>query len=267
VGCDWVGSPRRYRAATRVLQATDGTERSRQATPDDRPAIADVYRRFASRYRGMTDRTEKQWNTVLDDKADTYTYTYVYEGDAGIEGYLTYNGGSHESTDLREFLCLTAGAQRGLLGLLGRLDMQTRAVVWSAPADDLLWSLVVDHENETRLWVTTQARVVDVQSAISSWRPERHVRGAFVLGIADASADWNTGNWRVEFADGRISAARTDCDPQIAMDIRAFSQAFFGTLDVATIRRAERMTVSDESGYEAFRACLAGPPMWINDSF
>lgn len=267
LGWDWTGMNRRYRAATRILRPTDETAGCREAGPADREHVIGIYRRFAPRYRGMHDRDEKQWNTVLDDTPETRTYTYLYESQTGPEGYLTYSGGSGDTTDLREFICLNARAQGAMLGLLGRLDMQTRHVEWRAPSDDLLWSVLCDHDLDTRLWPMTQARVVDLQAALSQWRPEPSASGRFAMGVADQQADWNSGVWEVEFADGAVSVRRSAGEPQIAMHIRAFSQAFFGVPDPVALRRADKVTVSDEAGFEAFRACLAGPPMWTNDFF
>jgi predicted acetyltransferase len=267
VGWEWVGVKRRYKAATRVLHPSPDTVRCREAGPADRPAIESIYRQFAARYRGMLARDEKQWNSVLDDTPERYTYTYLYEGEEGPEGYLTYRGGSHESTDLREFICLTARAQRAMLGLLGRLDMQTDCVEWRAPSDDLLWSAVTSYEIETGISPVTQARIVDVEAALKAWKPRAGGRGRFVMGVADDCADWNAGTWEVEFGDGVSEIRRARREPQFTLDIQALSQAFYGTPSAPEIQRAERVTVHDQAGFEAFSEFMSGPPMWTNDSF
>ncbi len=267
LGWEWTGVTRRYSAATRIFEPTPDTDRCREAGPEDRPLIQAAYRRFAGRYRGMLDRDEKQWNTILDDTPEQWTYAYVCEGDDGIEGYFVYRGGSDDTTELREFICLNARAQRALLGLLGRMDMQTRRVEWNAPNDDLLWSAICDHEIEVKLRPRTQARVVDVAGALSRWSPDESRSGRFVMRIGDESADWNAGTWEAAFADGVVEIKPTKAEPDIAMHIRAFSQAFFGTPTPDDLRRADLIRVTDERGFRAFRDCLAGPPMWTNDFF
>ncbi|MBM3495325.1 MAG: GNAT family N-acetyltransferase [Armatimonadetes bacterium] len=267
LGWDWAGVNRRCKAATQTFEPAPDTDRCREASKDDRPLIEAAYRRFAGRYRGMLDRDEKKWNTILDHTPERWTYAYVYEGDEGVEGYLTYSGGSGESTTIREFICLSARAQRAMLGLLGRLDMQTKHVEWTAPADDLLWSAVCSYDVDTKLWPMTQARVVDVEGALGRWVPDRALSGRFVMRIADEHADWNDGVWEVEFSDGAVQLTRSTETPQLAMHIRAFSQAFFGTPAPDDLRRADMIEVRDEPGYAAFRDCLAGPIMWTNDFF
>ena len=47
---------------------------------------------------------------------------------------------------------------------------------------------------------------------------------------------------------------------QVELDIQAISQAFFGTPNLEQVRAADRIRVHDESGYQALRSLLAGPP-------
>lgn len=267
MGWEWTGINRRYAAPTRIFEPTADTGRCREASREDWPQIKEAYRRFAGGYRGLLDRDEKQWNGILDDTPERWTYTFVYEGDEGIEAYLTYRGGSGGSTSLREFISLSARAQRALLGLIGRMDMQTERVEWTAPCDDLLWSAICHHDIEVRLFPMTQARVVDVQGALSRWSPDERCSGRFIMRVADENADWNAGVWQVAFADGAVEIRRTDAEPQVSLHIRALSQAFFGTPTPDDLRRADHIGVSDERGFVAFRDCLSGPPMWTNDFF
>jgi predicted acetyltransferase len=265
-GWEWVGVKRTYSLPTRILKPESETEHVRAAMPADRPAIAEVYRRCAAQYRGMVVRNEKGWNAVLNDRKDRFTYAYLYAHGGEAEGYLTYRGGTEEKTSLREFICLTPRAQRGLVGLLRRHEMQIQNFSWSAPDNDRLW-LNLPHYIETKLNPTTQARVVDVPAALRAWRPNGERRGGVTLAVQDEAAPWNTGAWRVEFEGGEVSVRPTQDAPHVSLDIQAFSQAYFGTPTVDAIRAAERLTVHDENGYAALRALLDGPPMWMNDDF
>ena len=267
LGWEWTGVNRRISAATRIFEPTPDTDRCREASRTDRPRIETVYNRFAGRYRGMLDRDEKKWNTILDDTPEQWTYAYVYEGDEGIEGYFVYRGGSGETTELREFICLNSRAQRAMLGLLGRMDMQTKRIRWTAPSDDLLWSAVCDYDIEVTLCPMTQARVVDVQGAMSQWRPDPDASGRFAVRIADEHADWNARTWEVTFADRQVEIKPTTAEAGLAIHIRTFSQAFFGTPTPDELRRADLIHVTDERSFRAFRDCLSGPPMWTNDFF
>ena len=267
LGWAWVGIQRTYEAKTRVLKAAPETEGVRAATEADRPAIITAYTEFAMRYRGAVARPEQLWNQILNNADKEYRYTYVYEQDGRVEGYLTYQGGKREGTELREVIAPTPRAQRALLGLLRRHEMQIEKFAWRAPSDDQLWSTLMHWDLKTTIEPTTQARIVDVPAALCAWRPNSAVAGSVVLAVRDESAPWNQGTWRVEFAVGEVRATRTDDAPHISLDIRALSQAYFGTPTVAEIRAADQMTVHTEAGYKALRDLFEGPPMWMNDSF
>ena len=215
----------------------------------------------------MVARDDTHWNHVLDDTAAHLTYTYLYEREGEVEGYLVYRGGGAEETWLPEFLTTTPRAQRGLLGLLRRHEMQVRNFSWKAPEDDGLWSRCYHSEMETTLKTGLQGRIVDVAGALSAWRPDTSARGTLLLGIHDTTAPWNHGTWKVTFDAGAVSVFATTAEAQIQMDIQAFTQAFFGVLTVPSLRKQDRLQVQTEPDYLALCALLAGPPMWTNGDF
>lgn len=266
-GWEWVGMKRNYKVATRVLKADAETEKARLYRPEDRSAVIAVYTEYAQGYRGAMLRTEIAWNQILDSTEKQHTFTYVYQAESGIEGYLTYRGGSHDDTGIREFIALTPRAYRGLLGLLRRHEMQIKLFSWHAPSDDPLWSLFYHWDIETNLQPETQGRVVDVKAALEAWKPKQEANSSVILKIEDECAPWNTGTWRVECEARTVQVLPSEATPQVTMDIQAFSQAYYGTPGVDALRAADRLVVSDETGYGVFRALLDGPPMWMNDGF
>jgi len=84
------GLQRRYTVETRAMQVVPETETVRAARTSDRHAIIAAYTRFAGRYRGMIARDPKLWADILDDTDTRFTYTYLYERNGEVEGYLTY---------------------------------------------------------------------------------------------------------------------------------------------------------------------------------
>jgi predicted acetyltransferase len=266
-GWAWVGIERNYEVPTRILQAAAETEDVRAATDADRPAIAQSYSEFASRYRGAVVREEKLWNSVLNSSETQFRFTYLYAPDDRVEGYLTYIGGKRDETKLREMISLTPRARRALLGLLRRHEMQISKFTWNAPSDDLLWSTLFHWDLKTNIAPVAQARIVDLRAALAAWKPDDAVSGSVVAAVTDANAPWNQGTWRIEFEAGRVNVAVSDANPQVSLDIRALSQAYFGTPTMAQIRAAEQIEVHDEAGYLALESLLAGPPMWMADSF
>ena len=267
-GWEWVGVKRHYSVPTGVLRPSPETEHVRAFRDGDKPLIESLYAQYARRYRGALQRSEREWNGMLDDKKDKFTYTYLYERDGTAEGYLTYRGGEKDNTGLREFVALTPRAQRGLIGLLKRHEMQVNKFSWSAPEDDPLWlTHEYQWETETKLMPTVSGRVVDVAGALRAWQPPESAAGTFAVAVRDECAAWNQATWRVEFGQGQSAVAVTHDAPDVSLDIQALSQAWFGTPTVPQLRAAHRLQVHSEAGYNALQNFFAGPPMWLNNHF
>lgn len=266
-GWEWIGVTRAYRVETRSLPSSPESEYVHAAMPLDREKVMKCYTQYAHRYRGLLARTAKHWNTILDDTDTNYTYTYLYERDGETEGYLTLRDNSASLTNLREFIALTPRALAGLLGMLRRYDMQIEKFGWRAPENDLLWNRYYHWAIQTTIQPSVQARVVDVVAALQEWQPDPGKRGELTLKIQDEAARWNQGVWRIQFEDGRVSVRESSANPQVEMDIQAFSQAYFGTPDIHRIRAADRLNVYEEAGFRALSDILQGPPAWTNDDF
>lgn len=267
LGYEWVGVNRTYRMPSRMMKSDPETEHVRALRADDRPLVTQVYETFAKRYRGMLVRDEKFWNRILNDGDKQFTYTYLYVRDGAAEGYLTYRGGSEEDTHLREFLCLTPRAQRGMLGLLRRHEMQVRKFVWEAPEDDGLWSRFYDWDIETKIEPKVMGRVVDMKAAVEAWTPTEATEGTVTLAVRDEHAPWNAGTWRIEANGGRLHCERTDAPPQVTMDVQAWTQVYFGTLSPRRLLREERAEAEDAAAVRRLEAFFAGSSFWLNDGF
>lgn len=266
-GWEWVGLDRRYTIPSRIFKSDPNVENIRAARPDDRTRIIDCYTKFSGNYRGMIQRTEKHWNDILNDGDKKFTYTYLYENNGAVEGYLNHHGWDGKKTDLSEFICLTPQAQRAFLALLRRQEMQMEKFRWHAPDDDTLFHQYYHWDIETILSPKCQGRVVDVAGALHALKPEAGRAGAFTFAVRDEQAPWNAGTWQVEVVPGTVHVKQTSHAPQLSLDIQALSQAYFGTPTVAQLRHAERLTVHDEAGFLSFQRLFNGPPMWMNDSF
>lgn len=267
LGWEWVGIQRNYEIPTRILPAFPETENVRAATRQDRDSIFSLYASFSRRYRGMVVRDLRLWNRRLDDTTEKYTFTYLYEHDGRVEGYLTYRGGEKKHTRIGEFITVTPRAQRGLLGLLRRHEMQNEAFKWSAPDNDTLWSQLYHWDIQTRLEPVTQARIVDVAGALRALKPDPGLQGAVTIALQDQVAPWNTGTWKLSCEGGHVEVASSQDDPDVELDIQALTQAYYGSPDVPMLRLGGRLVVHAERGYSLLNQLLSGPPMWQNDHF
>lgn len=266
-GWDWVGVARHYSLPALGIKPSQEAEKVREATAADHAAIRETYARHSRLYRGAVVRHEQFWTDVVSDTESQYASLYVYEGSSGMEGYLAFRGGSRENLSLREFVALTPKARRGLLGLLRRIEMQYGRFTWKAPSDDTLWQEFYNWEIETKLQPVFMGRVVDFKAAFEAWSPAEPQTSSVAVGIADLHGPWNQSTWQVTCEGAKITVAPAKREAQVSLDIRAFSQAYFGTPTLSDLRRAGRVEVHDEAAYEALRRLLEGPPTWMNDFF
>ena len=268
LGYAWTAPTRRYAVPTRVLKPSPETEHVRAALPEDLPAIIACYTRLAQRYRGMVVRRPEVWEYILDASKKEHTYTYLYERDGEVEGYLYYHGGKREETHLEEFITTTMRAARGMLGLLRRHEMQIDKFNWAAPSDELLWSTLVHGDIQTKLMTRHMARIVDVPAALRAIHPQSNAPAALTVAIQDDAAPWNQRTWRIEYGSGSSAEVKpTDAPPQVSLDIQALSQAYLGSPTVAELRASDRIQVHDETGFVHLQRLLTGPPAWCNDGF
>ena len=265
-GWEWVGTTREYHVPTSILKASKETEKVRAATPADRPKIEACYTRFAQNYRGMLARSEKRWNDILKDEDEHFRYTYLYEHEGATEGYLSFHGGTDDATYIEEFIVLTPRARQGLLGLLRRHDMQTEKFTWRAPGDDPLYHTLCHNDVETKVFPTTQGRVVDVAGAFAALKPHPNTGVAFTMELTDEHASWNAGIWHIEAANGAVTAHKTDAAPEISLSIQALSQAYYGT-PVLEMLGAGHIIMHEKKACTGLHILLGGPPMWTYDAF
>ena len=266
-GWAWVGEKREYSLPTAILRTAAETDQVYEAQPSDREEICRVYTAYAKQYRGMIIRDEAIWKRHLDNAKDQYTYTYIYRGESGIEGYVTFRHQQGDETHLSEFISLSPAAMNGLLGLMRRLDMQIKRIKFDAPGDDNLWFSRMHWEISTRLQPFNMARVVDISAALAALHPPCETRGKVIFTLRDSMALWNQGTWAAEYEGGQCVVKPSTEEAGIELDIQAFSQAYWGSPSLAQLLRANRLIVKDEVAYRSLSVLLGGPTMCMYDAF
>ena len=162
---------------------------------------------------------------------------FVWSNSEGVdEGYIVYsNRALPQDTDwpkqavhVRDFVATTADAYFGFWQHLLTHDLAD-AVIGYMPPEDPFPDLVHD---PFRITVTPRhgamLRIVDMEQAVAL-RPyvgQRPV--AFHMRVLDHSAPWNEATWRVEAADGKMRAEKTDADPDVELTAGALAPIFVG---------------------------------------
>jgi predicted acetyltransferase len=264
MGWEWVGSRRSYTLPLAHLPAGLDTGNVRLAGPEDAETLRNLYEAHVARYRGTLARPLARWQQRLESTTGFTDYFYLYE-DPTPAGYLHFT--MREPARVRELIWQTPAAYQALLGVLRRHRSQLQEVLWDAPPDDPLWQHAA-HWDVKVAWVPPfSGRVVDLPAALSLLRPAARVTGRCVVQVEDPLAVWNTGCWGIAVEGGSVTAARTSATPHVACDIGVWSQLFFGDPAADALRRAGRLAVTDERGFELLQALCPSALVWTNDGF
>jgi predicted acetyltransferase len=230
-----------------------------RVTEEDWPAIAAIYKRFASPRNGYLDRDEHWWKEavfrrIYDEKRRPNDIAVWTDGEGEPSGYLAYHGASEHrpdapSTDtisITELVALGADAYAGLLRYLLAHDLAQR-VTWWAPVDEP-FALTIDEPDRVRRehHYGFMLCVVDVEKAIAARQPaESAPEGAITVQIADAAAPWNQGVWRIECSGGRMAATRANGTADLSTDAAAFAAMYNGFLRPSDAARSGLASVND----------------------
>ena len=253
-----------------------------QVTKDDWERLDRIYQEHTQSRNGPFTRNPIWWQLAIlshfespGEWKDNEIFVWSTAGGRD-EGYVVY---SHralpQDTDwprrvvhVRELVALSGDAYTGLWQHMLTHDLAENIVAYMPP-DDPFPNLVHD---PFRVAVSpgygAMLRIVDLEQAIAL-RPgigDRPV--TFTMRILDHSAPWNEATWRIEAADGRMQAARTDAAPDVELTANTLAPVFTGhmTPEVAAgvgllrVFRAEAVAEMTE----AFRVLY---PPYCHDSY
>ena len=275
-GWDWVGEKRTVTIPLRELSSAPEGKHVRQIPSEGADKVLEpIYTEYAAKYRGMFKTESHRWKSSLGDSDDRTTYIYAYfpEGGDKPTAYLLWRYGSGDSGGgvVREFVANTPDGFRALLSLLHYLGTQCQTARITLPADTPLWSFIMHWDVKTEIQPVFMGRVVDVCAALSQLStPVDLPTGSVIrLGVRDEAAPWNNGTFQVEIKDGAVQ-----CTPlseagtvDVALDIQALTQAYWGTPSLNMLRNAGRIEVNNEAAFAALEKLMPATPVFTFDFF
>jgi predicted acetyltransferase len=248
---------------------------TRFVTPEEAlelfPPIYDAVRRERP---GMTSRSEAWWQgrqlRLPESEASAPKRFVVLELDGEPLGYAIYRmhfsfeGGLPGSRlVVREALGSTPQAMAAIWRFLLDVDWTAVAEVPYAPPDHPLFLLLAlprraRYQLSDSLWV----RLVDVGAALAG---RAYGEGEpLVLDVRDAVCEWNDGRWRLEGGE----CARTDEEPDLALDVSALGSAFLGAVSFSELRAALRLEELREGALARADTLFAWRPLpWCLEIF
>jgi predicted acetyltransferase len=215
---------------------------------DDWEALDRVYRATNSQGLAM-DRTEAWWRKRVLTGWDGDPYPTGVERNGRLVGYLVYDieKGTDDTgkTDdgrrmvVRELGYIDSSAYRAVLEFCRYHDSQASEIEFYGPVDARLQDLVRDPRDvEIEIEPGAMARMVDVSRALSALSYPADIEADLTIAVADDTAGWNDGRFRLSIADGTGTCEPTDDGPEggsgADVDVGTSADSGSGSVDLTT---------------------------------
>jgi predicted acetyltransferase len=216
--------------------------RTAHATKDDWDRLDRIYMEQATEANGRLQRNKLWWQyailTDIEAKEPIDRNIVVWLNDAGEDrGYVVYQnrptgnrdgGWARQEVWIRDMTALDHDAYLGLWSHMLTHDL-AEFVTCDAHPDDPFYDLCEDPFAVTASRAEgPMIRIVDIEKAIEA-RPYLGQNAvSFTMHIADKTAPWNEGTWRVEAADGSMRAEKTTDDPDIETAVNFLAPLYTG---------------------------------------
>lgn len=239
----------------------------------DQKRIEACYRKFASPYNGTLDRTEYIWKRIKE-RADGKSQGYgVLDDRGGLAGYL-FMEQTRDAHSIRQELQLadiaftTPEAGRQLIAFLADYEpMADWIQLGSGPLHPLL-TLLPQQRYEVKFKDFWMLRVVDVKKALEARGYSPSVRASVALNITDETIAANSGQWRLEVADGNASVRRSTGNERtgISCGIRGLAAMFSGLYSPRQAA-AIGLCAGDEKSLDVLGGVFSGGTPWMSDHY
>ncbi len=231
--------------------------KTRTATQDDWKTLDAIYRQHVDPLNGALVRVENWWRYFVlidfESKGQRERDIVVWVDESGEDrGYVVYqnrptgqrdSGWAQQEIFLRDFVALDAGAYRGLWQHILTHDLASNVVYESHP-DDPFVDLCEDPFVVTvKRGEGPMIRIVDVEGAIAARPYSGGSSASFTMRISDESAPWNEGVWRVDAAEGKMRAEKTDAAPDVEMSVNFLAPLYTGFRTAETLAAVGMITV------------------------
>jgi len=241
------------------LPKVDSVE-SRRLTLANIDELEACHQRHAARYNGIWKRTRMQW------EEDLASPRRVYGVGQPVRGYLFFDKdpGFWVTGTMSEVVWESAGAYRGLLGLMASVAINKTALCWFEPSDSPFVASYLEQGITVEMERPVMYRLLDVCAGLSRLRTARRI--AFTIEVDDAGLPENSGVFQVECGvDGcEIKMGGT---PDLRLDIRRLTQAFMGEPSLAQLIEQGYVQVLSPAGAAAAIDAMPRRTVYCIDQF
>jgi predicted acetyltransferase len=243
----------------------------RRERGDDSDAVRESYGRVAQGISGAVDRSDALWRVYEHALDHRHRYSYVYEVDGRIDGYVVYDQDQAGRQwgfriTVHELVAADARAAVTLWRHIGSHSAQVDTVtVLAMPLDALTLLLpeqVVDLVGANH-WMT---RIIDAAGAIAARGYPPGVRAEIHVQLADRLAPWNDGRFvlRIEGGEGKLSPGGTG---DVHLSVNALASLYTGWASAHALAAAGLVHHAGERELGTLDAAFAGPRPYLFDNF
>jgi predicted acetyltransferase len=223
------------------FRSSDG--QTEPATPDDWQRLDRIYRQKTEDANGPFVRVELWWKEAVfkhwdqGKMVDSDAVIWV-DNEGRDQGYAVYGNRSMAPTGnwtpqeilVRDFQALTPDAYLGLWEHMLAHDLAANLIFETHPADTFRELCEDPHKVKATVEDGAMIRIADVERAFALRPYLGDGPAAFTARIEDRNLAWNDGAWRIESADGKLHAERTDAAAEVSMSVNALAALFTGFL-------------------------------------
>ena len=271
----WAGELKIQHEWDAFAQPLEPAGTTRFVTPEEaRELLPPVYDAVRLERPGMMSRSGTWWEArqlhLPEEEARSPKRFVVLEVDGEVTAYGIYRThfgfeGGLPATRLvvSEAFGTTPEATAAIWRFL--LDVDWAAVVevpYAPPDHPLFLLLALPRRARYRMHDCLWLRLADVGVALGGRAYGEG--GPLVLEVRDAVCEWNDGRWRLEGGE----CARTDEEPDLALDVSTLGSAYLGAVSFTQLRDALRVEERREGALARADALFAWRPLpWCPEIF
>ena len=233
--------------------------------------------------RGLTLRRDEDWwrERVFETMDGDARYVYAVERDGAVVGHVAYSfsvgeggGHGHHTLSVDDLAVADDDALLAVLGFLADHDSQAETVRLALDTDSALLDRLPDPSAaDCAVSQGPMVRVVDVVDALATVPYPDGESADLTLSVADDTAAWNDGLFRLRVADGvgrceRVDeAAAGDDAADATVGVGTLSQLAVGYHGVAEARRLGDLDVADGAVADRLEALFPPETVFLRDFF
>ncbi len=218
-----------------------------ERTAPEHKLLAELYARLTAAWNAVPLRTDFQWAKLLKvHELEEVQCAICYANDLPA-GYLLYKI-EHGVFQVVELLSESQPARNRLLQYAAAHRSEAQRFSWLAEAWDKTYLAFNDQSLSGSLQPFMMARCLDARRALASLpQPAGVADGAVKLLLTDKLISRNNHLLQLTVTDGQLQVGSSVAEEEIAMDMAAFTQMYFGAFSASELWEAGMLRVADSS--------------------